>query len=336
MCLLMAAKSKRPTLETLSKASIKNNDGAGIVWIDKESKKTKWKKGLPNKTPEDIKKIYDLIQNIELPFVIHLRNASYGIATDLLLTHPFIISNDSPLITEGETDQKLLLHNGTIFESDRKLMLDVTGLDTPPGPLSDSRILAMVLSLHKNLNFLKKIKGNFIVVDCNKERNYTIIGDTFKLEDGIYYSNFEWRYGNSVSNYVGNYAGCSTTRSEREMDSDYDGINYGQEDVSKNNAASHIKITHGQSDIEKYNKTLEKQISLNAAAPGTKNFSELDKLLELNIKCIECSKPLTRERITQLYRFSHTTIDTMKCIDCVRHNCYYPKKTETASLLAPA
>ena len=197
MCLIIAARTKKPSLEILKKAENANGDGAGVVWIN-ENKKAQWKKGL------NADGVFQLIENLPLPFVIHFRLGSRGLKKDLLLTHPFVIAPNSPLSLEGEAD-KLFVHNGTIFDSDWKWGLLGAGLEIPDDLMSDSRAIAMILSQHKNYDFLKKIKGNFIYIDATKEKfPFVILGDTFKYEDGMYFSNFEWKYR---TNYVGSYVG---------------------------------------------------------------------------------------------------------------------------------
>ncbi len=192
MCLLAIAINKKPTLEIIRKAWITNDDGAGIVWVNKD-RKVEYIKGI-----ESAEELFNISQATELPFAFHLRLASVG-GVNKLLTQPFEISGDSPLKLYNQCD-KVLLQNGT--DSDWKKCLAASGQEIPlekdgaEQPMSDTRGIAMILSKHKNFNFLDAASGKFVVVgyrSATDENAFRYFGD-FTEDDGIIYSNTFWRY----------------------------------------------------------------------------------------------------------------------------------------------
>lgn len=302
MCLIIAARTKKPSLEILKKAESANGDGAGVVWIN-ENKKAQWKKGL------NADGVFKVIEDLPLPFVIHFRLGSRGLKKDLLLTHPFVIAPNSPLSLEGEAD-KLFVHNGTIFDSDWKWGLLGAGLEAPDDLMSDSRAIAMILSQHKNYDFLKKIKGNFIYIDSTKEKfPFVILGDTFKYEDGMYFSNFEWKYR---TNYVGSYA------------SDYGDMGYvGQCKNYQNTVGSNISnIPNGTN-----NDTKKKSENLLNQQSNSSSEILLDRLLKEYIVCQECREVISNDRIRELFKQGHDSGDTMKCLPCAQGDSYFHKNS---------
>ena len=108
MCVILLCKEKKPTDAVLEKCQTANSDGIGMAWLNKESRKATWEKNL------SLYELKELVKKIELPFIIHFRNASKG-GKSALLSHPLVISENSPLSFKGEAD-KLLFHNGTIHD----------------------------------------------------------------------------------------------------------------------------------------------------------------------------------------------------------------------------
>jgi hypothetical protein len=110
--------------------------------------------------------------------VIHFRLASAGFVTPNL-THPFSTNIVENRIKKGK-EKFLLFHNGHDFGlakiADR-------------WNLSDSAIAAMIAEENPEIH-LPKFSGKFIYM-TNNATNY--IGKFFE-EDGIYYSNFIWKY----------------------------------------------------------------------------------------------------------------------------------------------
>ena len=194
MCLLAIALDKKPTLEILRKAWNTNDDGAGIAWVPKDSRKVEYIKGI-----KSVAELHEIIQATPLPFVFHLRLASIG-GIHEMLTQPFEISKESELNVHNQCD-KVLFHNGTETFWDR--YFDAAGLDIPvrpnsttPQPMSDTRGIAMILSNHKTYKFMKHLLGKFVIVGYKSDKDthpFRSYGD-FTEEDGILYSNTHWKW----------------------------------------------------------------------------------------------------------------------------------------------
>ena len=204
MCLIILAVDKKPDMEIVRRAFLDNDDGASITWVN-DKRKVEYIKGIT--TAEEV---YNLSLATELPFVIHFRKTSTGLKTDPLLTHPFEISKDSPLKLYGETD-RVLIHNGT--EVDWRKCLAASGLTIPkdkaglPQDMSDTRAIAMILSQHKNNDFLFAATGKFVVVGYGSptdERAFRYYGD-FQEDDGILYSNLLWKWSKTYGFYGEEY-----------------------------------------------------------------------------------------------------------------------------------
>ena len=227
MCLLAIAINKKPTLEIIRKAWITNDDGSGIVWVNSQ-RKVEYIKGI-----ESAEELFNLVQATELPFVFHLRLASVG-GTNKLLTQPFEISGESPLKLYNQCD-KVLLQNGT--DSDWKKCLAASGQEIPlekdgaEQPMSDTRGIAMILSKHKNFNFLDTASGKFVVVgyrSATDENAFRYFGD-FTEDDGILYSNTFWRYKvvSQQSNFHGHHqTGHGLTTQSDWRDDEYSVYNH--------------------------------------------------------------------------------------------------------------
>jgi hypothetical protein len=202
MCLIAICVDQKMTLEAIRRAFFENDDGASITWMN-DKRKVEYIKGISS-----VEEIYNLSLATELPFVIHFRKTSTGLKTDPLLTHPFEISKESPLKLYGETE-RVLIHNGT--EVDWRKCLAASGLSIPkdkdgkPQDMSDTRAIAMILSQHKNNNFLHSATGKFVVIGHNSvtdEQAFRYYGD-FSEEDGILYSNLIWKWSKTYGWYDG-------------------------------------------------------------------------------------------------------------------------------------
>ncbi len=232
MCCLLIAVDRKPSIQDVHKMWTSNGDGGGLCYVNKEGK-NEYIKGIQN--PQEF---YNLMVATELPFVAHFRLKSIG-AIDPLLTHPFEISEKSELKTYNQTDNRLLLMNGTETWWDK--YLSASGLeptvdkDGKEEPISDSRAIAMVLSRAKNNKFLKHASGKFVVLGYKNKKDKHCIrfyGD-FTEDDGILYSNTHWKYKTHVQQH------CQTHYGHGCGDSDYDGYAYNR--VETQSAAPEAK-----------------------------------------------------------------------------------------------
>lgn len=187
MCVIFACeKNKFPTFKEMQLAEEMNGDGGGIAWLD-EKKQIHFKKGL---TASQIQKMIDSGM-VKTPCVIHYRITSTG-QNIPELTHPFIISKESPLLQEGILPARhsgVLFHNGTYSEYDELLMKAVMMSNSKmlKGEYTDSRVLAFVSALygHEFLNFIDGW-NKFIVLDSDGIHRY---GEFGKVSHGVKSSN---------------------------------------------------------------------------------------------------------------------------------------------------
>lgn len=109
MCIVITCqRGARPTEEMLEDAAFRNDDGAGIAWIEEvdDEYKVVWEKGL------DVEGLKRLNAEVPHPYIVHLRKQSAGDATDNL-THPFPIGPQADDALDGIAD-RVLFHNGTV------------------------------------------------------------------------------------------------------------------------------------------------------------------------------------------------------------------------------
>lgn len=149
MCVIYACHSQLPSRDELLAGSNRNEDGAGICWLDKlggKNPKVRWKKGLKSNPEAVLSFIKD--NQIPFPLGIHYRTASIGGVCDEL-THPFPIDVELPSDNEGST-RRVLMHNGHMGDWKdwfTKITFAQNDFQFPLGPWSDSRALAAVVAL---------------------------------------------------------------------------------------------------------------------------------------------------------------------------------------------
>jgi hypothetical protein len=184
MCLIAIQDENRLSKEDFEKAFERNDDGVGFAWT--KDGKSHFAKGFM-----DVISAWEFQSTLELPFVTHFRKKSIGEVCPEL-THPFIISKESPLDLKGETEKGLLFMNGSTVWWEE--YLNATGRYKEDNEkISDARALAIIIS-NDNEKFLKKINAKFVVVDPVTPR-FWFYG-TFTEENGILYSNNEWKWKN--------------------------------------------------------------------------------------------------------------------------------------------
>ena len=177
---------KVPKLKQLRKMEKANPHGASITWI---------KNGLVNYvkgeklTSKEILRIINK-ENIKKDFVIHYRITSSGSTCDELC-HPFIINDDgyNPQILR-DSDQSVLIHNGTLDESWKDLLIQtciVNKIPIPKGKLSDSRATAFLINFLGDgiLNLTDLESEKFVIVSPKGIKKY----GKFQKADSILCSN---------------------------------------------------------------------------------------------------------------------------------------------------
>ena len=147
--------------DTFDRCFDKNKDGFGYAW--RSDGKVNFKKGLMKK--DEAWAYY----NHHCPNSEHIVHFRLGNPVKEELTHPFIISNDSPLVLEYSGKESILFHNGSIT-SWRDLIIP-TFLKVgkvPEGEYSDTRIFSMILSVLGTDIFRFVSTGRFVIMSTNK------------------------------------------------------------------------------------------------------------------------------------------------------------------------
>jgi hypothetical protein len=200
MCVIMIAKTVRPTPDMVIKAWDANPDGAGIAWREgiEDNTEVVWEKGIMDKDSA-----LELAANTPLPYVMHFRVASVG-GVRQALTHPFQVEMDAPLGLSGRTKGMLLFHNGHWAAWAEKSMEAAihSNAVVPTGAWSDTRALAWLTWLYGPgfMELLPAQKG--VLMDP--------FGQTVFTGDGWYHINDVWcsnnwfmkKYESKVTNHV--------------------------------------------------------------------------------------------------------------------------------------
>jgi hypothetical protein len=215
MCIITVCNSRKLTMEEFTKCWDSNSDGVGIAWGINGT--VYIKKGLMH-----MKRAWEYYDTYvdNIPHVVHFRLASSGTICKEL-THPYIISPDSPsVLDEVKTTFPVLFHNGTFLDwkhSWVSMILDGMPID---GRMNDSRLIAMIcgkaitnssivakkyVGVLPAQYVLESMGGKHAIVD--KTGEITIIGD-FKerKEKGVLYSS-EPVYVYRQNNYDGRSRG---------------------------------------------------------------------------------------------------------------------------------
>lgn len=192
MCIIAYCRKRRLSEAEIEKCWRDNPDGAGVAWT--EGQNVCYIKGMQT-VNEMVYVLND--ERIKLPYVAHFRLATSG-TKSMLLTHPFLISPNSPLQIEYKGPASVLFHNGHWTEADEKLLTYCIthNIKIPDGIFSDSRIIA-IFARYLGENFLSLISGKFVVVS---PRNKIKFYGNFEETDGIMFSN----------GFVNGYTGYST------------------------------------------------------------------------------------------------------------------------------
>lgn len=188
MCLLLFAKSGRPTEDAIRNSASSNRDGIGYAF--KKDGILHYEKGIT------IEKAIELSKTLPLGFCMHFRMASIGgVSKDLI--HPFDVRLDVPLKQKGKSN-RLLFHNGHFSDWKEVLLKHLTErFKLPEGQWSDTRALAMLAAMHGR-QFLNLITGfnKFAFMTPTKVH---LIGTGWIEDNGVWYSNSGYSRGSYFS-----------------------------------------------------------------------------------------------------------------------------------------
>lgn len=187
MCVIAICKTRGMKESEIRGAFAANTHGAGYGWSD--GQRIHYRKGFMN-VDKLIESYKDSKMKRKLPHVVHFRNATSTICKEL--THPYIISDDSPNVLEYDGDKSILFHNG-VLSAWRATMLDFfmfrANMTVPSGLFSDTRFIAIVMSQlgYNSLELLNA--GKFVVLTLD---DIKALGD-FTNDKGVLFSNLSYR-----------------------------------------------------------------------------------------------------------------------------------------------
>lgn len=189
MCVIAVAATERVTAEMAAKMNAANPHGAGIAWrdVDEDGKTpvVAWKKGL------SLEEVTELCEKLPMPYVVHFRVPSCG-GPSKLLTHPFPVTKDVPLMLEGTTTGMVLFHNGH-WSKYKDAMLEASIRSNnalPVGKWSDSRAMAW-MAAHFGIGMLEFIDEKTVVFGPTDIELFKTDGWD-KVGKGIWVSNKYW------------------------------------------------------------------------------------------------------------------------------------------------
>jgi predicted glutamine amidotransferase len=177
MCIIVICENNKPSFKELKLMEQVNTDGAGVAW--REENYVTWKKGL------NAKEVYELIQKLNYPYIVHFRLATCG-GKSPHLCHPFPVEKDVSLDLEGKT-KAVLFHNG-VWHDWRNLCLQTViqkNVKFPCGAMSDTRAMAWFVNIH-GTSVLNLINEKVVVFTNKKIMRF---GEGWIKDDGIIYSN---------------------------------------------------------------------------------------------------------------------------------------------------
>lgn len=196
MCVLILCKDRALTKDEFGEAWSRNKDGFGYAYHI--NNKIAFKKGMM--VLADAYEEYTKIQHI-LPHIAHFR---LGSPVCPELSHPFLCTEDSELLLEGETTEPLIFHNGIVSGWDKWMMnVFLTLKRIPQGQWSDTRLVAIICKL-LGFDALKYIEGKYLVITHN---DILISGKFEDEENGLIASNTSYKktvYHCHRSNVVNN------------------------------------------------------------------------------------------------------------------------------------
>ncbi len=188
MCIIAAAEKRKLNREEIKNCFASNPNGAGVAWS--ENGQNHFRKGFM--TLEEFQEFYDDLDI--LPHVAHFRIATSGGVSEQL-THPFIISLNSPLPTKGKGEHPLLFHNGIIVDWKQTFLNWTPNIiqelrrrkkvaQLPSGTWSDTRAAA-IMTAYAGEAILNFLGGKYTILDNGIIKTW----GEFETIKGVHFSN---------------------------------------------------------------------------------------------------------------------------------------------------
>lgn len=212
MCLLAICKTRKLTKEEFEASWDYNNDGFGMGWKDAQHR-VHFVKGIMKL--EDALSAYEGIDD-HCKHIVHFRKASVG-GKIPELTHPFLVSEDSPITLEGhDVDIPLLFHNGHWYDYKQiMIMLEIATGKAVTNPISDTRVAAMYLARVGEDAITRFGYGKVAILRPEKERSIVYAGE-FTSENGVLFSNTSYKHSRySYERRYGTYGKSYTSEFDR-------------------------------------------------------------------------------------------------------------------------
>ncbi len=164
MCVILVCPPQvRPDPEVLQACHLANPHGAGVGW--RQDGAVHWRKNL------GAEEVAELIAGLEGEIVLHFRWASVG-GVDPHLCHPFPVDRTASTKLEGRA-ARVLFHNGTWAGHKSALeFIEKKQGRTIARPISDTRVIALLIDHLKDHSTLRHIGGRFVLYSAKRTKLY--------------------------------------------------------------------------------------------------------------------------------------------------------------------
>lgn len=190
MCVIMVSKGEKISQDIFNECWDSNRDGFGMAWASKQL--VYYVKGIMDR--HEAWKAYNKLPAI--PHVCHWRIATAG-GVNRELTHPFLMTPESPIMLRYKGRVPILFHNGVVYDWKGKAFdyFRNRKMVAPSGPMSDTRFMAMLMDKEE----LRKDGGKYVILSQN---DIILFGTWEDYNDNICFSNnsyvpwnTKWDYG---------------------------------------------------------------------------------------------------------------------------------------------
>jgi hypothetical protein len=212
VCVILICKTRGLTRKEVATSFTANDDGVGVAWY--ANKQISYRKGFM-RVQHFMDFYFDEHIDRKFPHVVHFRNASNSVTQKL--THPFVISEKSPLKLTYHGKESLLFHNGVVSNW-KKLLLDFyihNVKKIPDGEWSDSRFAA-ILTHFMGPNILSILGDKFVLFSTT---NINLYGEFTDDDEGLVASNMSYKTGRTVLTQTQLRSGMTATRNPMEISS---------------------------------------------------------------------------------------------------------------------